>query len=101
MHPGWADTAGVREALPRFYALMGPLLRTPEQGADTMVWLAESPRAVESNGQFWSDRRPRSVAPIPGTGTSPEVANRLWRWCVDQAGVATMLDGTPTTEVRS
>ena len=45
MHPGWADTPGVRESLPRFRALMGPLLRTPSQGADTMVWLATDPRA--------------------------------------------------------
>src|SRR5689334_6978136 len=29
MHPGWADTPGVKASLPRFHALMGPLLRTP------------------------------------------------------------------------
>ena len=40
MHPGWVDTPGIREALPGFYDLVGPILRTPAQGADTIVWLA-------------------------------------------------------------
>ena len=38
----------MRESLPRFRALMGPLLRTPSQGADTMVWLAADRRALET-----------------------------------------------------
>jgi dehydrogenase/reductase SDR family protein 12 len=92
MHPGWADTAGVREALPRFRAVMGPLLRTPSQGADTIVWLATDPRALETNGQFWLDRRPRSVARLPGTRTSNADAQRCWRWCADCAGVRSQLE---------
>jgi len=87
MHPGWADTPGVRESLPRFHALMGPLLRTPSQGADTMVWLASDARALETNGQFWLDRRPRSVAPLPSTRTSDADAQRCWDWCVVRAAV--------------
>ncbi|CDO87748.1 dehydrogenase/reductase [Mycobacterium triplex] len=35
MHPRWSDTPGVATSLPAFRALTGPLLRTPEQGADT------------------------------------------------------------------
>ena len=37
MHPGWADTPGVRSSLPRFYKLTRPLLRTPAEGADTIA----------------------------------------------------------------
>ena len=92
MHPGWADTPGVRESLPRFRALMGSLLRTPRQGADTMVWLATDPRALETNGLFWLDRRPRSVAPVPGTRTSDADAERCWNWCVDRADVVASLE---------
>ena len=40
MHPGWVDTPGLADGLPRFRALVRPLLRTPEEGADTAVWLA-------------------------------------------------------------
>ena len=40
MHPGWADTPGVVTSLPVFHKVMGPLLRDPATGADTIVWLA-------------------------------------------------------------
>ena len=46
MHPGWADTPGISAALPRFYRLMDPILRTPAEGADTTVWLAADPAAA-------------------------------------------------------
>jgi dehydrogenase/reductase SDR family protein 12 len=45
MHPGWADTPGLAEALPGFYRHMRRLLRTPAEGADTIVWLATRSRA--------------------------------------------------------
>ena len=32
MHPGWADTPGIRESLPGFARVMGPLLRQPGTG---------------------------------------------------------------------
>ena len=40
MHPGWVATTGLDSGLPRFARLVRPVLRTPEQGADTAVWLA-------------------------------------------------------------
>ena len=40
MHPGWANTPGVVDSLPGFHRVLGPALRTPEQGADTVAWLA-------------------------------------------------------------
>ena len=36
MHPGWAATPGVTEALPYFDKVIGPLLRSPEDGAETL-----------------------------------------------------------------
>ena len=51
---------------------MGPLLRSPEQGADTVVWLAASPEAVESTGGFWLDRRPRWEHKVPWTRLSAD-----------------------------
>ena len=42
MHPGWVDTPGVESGLPLFGKITGPILRTPEEGADTLVWLAAS-----------------------------------------------------------
>jgi NAD(P)-dependent dehydrogenase (short-subunit alcohol dehydrogenase family)/uncharacterized protein YndB with AHSA1/START domain len=56
MHPGWADTPGVETALPGFYRLTRHFLRTPEEGADTIVWLAASTEAGKVSGKFWLDR---------------------------------------------
>jgi hypothetical protein len=40
MHPGWADTEGVRTSIPGFHKAFKDKLRTPEEGVDTIVWLA-------------------------------------------------------------
>ncbi|HWY25461.1 MAG TPA: SDR family NAD(P)-dependent oxidoreductase [Nevskia sp.] len=67
MHPGWVDTPGVTAALPRFHRAMRPLLRTPEQGADSIVWLAAAPAAASASGNFWLDRQPHLTDVLPGT----------------------------------
>ncbi|MDJ0710094.1 MAG: SDR family NAD(P)-dependent oxidoreductase [Woeseiaceae bacterium] len=56
MHPGWVDTPGVEDALPGFYKVTKRFLRTPEEGADTAVWLASSSEAGKVSGKFWLDR---------------------------------------------
>ena len=79
MHPGWADTAGVSNWMPVFRALIRPIIRTPEQGADTIVWLGGAPEAVETTGLFWHDRRPRPVTYLIGAGADDDAARReLW-----------------------
>lgn len=58
-HPGWADTPSVRSALPDFHKRMEGKLRSSEEGADTMIWLAVSPSALKhENGKFFQDRVP-------------------------------------------
>jgi NAD(P)-dependent dehydrogenase (short-subunit alcohol dehydrogenase family) len=92
-HPGWVDTPGLRSDLPGF-ARLGPLLRTPDQGADTAVWLAaDAPRAAnpsDSEG-FWFDRRRRGEFYLPTTYRSSEQQRQdgqaLWDWCVERTGV--------------
>lgn len=59
MHPGWADTKGLKNSLPGFRRVIGPLLRTAAEGADTIVWLASAAEPAESSGLFWHDRAPR------------------------------------------
>ena len=58
MHPGWADTPGVESSLPTFYRLTRGALRSPAQGADTIVWLCAATEAAHSSGKFWLDREP-------------------------------------------
>lgn len=81
MHPGWADTPGVEAAMPRFRRIVGPRLRTVEEGADTIVWLAASDEAARVTGRFWLDRRPRPTERLPGTHVSADEAERLWDEC--------------------
>lgn len=88
MHPGWADTPGVQASLPRFHSIMGPVLRTPAQGADTIVWLASGSEPTGHNGEFWLDRRPRATSPFPWTRTAAADAEKLWDWCVKEARLA-------------
>ncbi len=81
MHPGWAGTAGVASSLPGFYRATKPLLRTPEQGADTVVWLAAAERAGTSTGRFWHDRTPRPTHYVPWTRETAGERTRLWQEC--------------------
>ena len=90
MHPGWADTPGIRHSLPGFARVMGPVLRSAEQGADTAVWLAASPAGVQSTGGFWLDRRPRWEHKVPWTRLSEadfvDAGAELWAWCAERTG---------------
>ena len=81
MHPGWADTPGVEVSLPRFYKVTRPLLRTPEQGADTIVWLGAASEPERSSGGFWHDRRQRPTHLLPWTRETAADRNRLWAEC--------------------
>lgn len=60
MHPGWADTAGVKRSMPRFRKTLKSVLRTELQGGDTAIWLAAK-RPVASPEAFWFDRAPRDA----------------------------------------
>jgi hypothetical protein len=85
MHPGWAATKGVSDALPGFEKIVGPLLRTAEEGADTMVWLAAAPGEEIGTDGFWLDRRRRPEAYLPGTRTTSARAAELWNIVSDIA----------------
>lgn len=58
MHPGWAKTPGVSEALPTFQKLTGPILRDAADGGDTAVWLVAT-RPSSQSPHFWHDRAQR------------------------------------------
>ena len=86
MHPGWADTPGVTDSLPRFAALTGRLLRDADSGSDTAVWLTATEDAIGSGG-FWHDRRRRSTHYLPVRVETPEEVEAFWRFVRDETGV--------------
>ncbi len=82
MHPGWADTKGVQDALPVFRVLVRPIIRDLDAGADTIVWLGAAPEARESTGGFWHDRRERPTHYLLGAGRETDAERqRLWDLC--------------------
>jgi NAD(P)-dependent dehydrogenase (short-subunit alcohol dehydrogenase family) len=87
-HPGWAATPGLRSGMPVFYRLLQPVLRSSEQGAGTVVWLAAGGAAGAPAGAFYHDRRPRGEArwpvshPYRSGPSGVAEAEELFRWCV-------------------
>ncbi len=85
VHPGWAATPGVTDALPGFDRVMGPILRTPEQGADSLVWLSAAPTGDLVPGALYHDRRARGTVRWPRTATPATDRARLLDLVDEQA----------------
>jgi NAD(P)-dependent dehydrogenase (short-subunit alcohol dehydrogenase family) len=75
-HPGVVRTRFGRHSVvvSTFYKLM-PGLRTPTQGADTLVWLSGTPLAELDNGGYYQDRKRRTPSRV---ASDPAVATALW-----------------------
>ena len=84
MHPGWVDTPGIATSLPLFHKLTGPLLRSAETGADTVVWLAAT-RPTPPGGRFWQDRRTRPTHYLRSTRESEVDRQAVWASASPQA----------------
>jgi hypothetical protein len=81
-----AKTAAVCE---RLRSVLGPLLRNPERGVDTLVWLAADGPPLYTTGLLWLDRGPRLIHRLSSTRRSDtaEERGRLWDWCIKDAGI--------------
>lgn len=88
VHPGWAVTPGMSEALPGFHRLLGPILRTPAEGAETAVWLCGAAPEEAPGGEFFEDRRARPKHRIPSTSDTAEDRRALYALCAEMAGTA-------------
>jgi NAD(P)-dependent dehydrogenase (short-subunit alcohol dehydrogenase family) len=99
MHPGWVRTPGLKASLPAMNRL-GPLLRTPTEGADTAVWLVAGGQwspgrpgrarlgTADHPDGIWLDRRQRHEYYVPTTYRRPAGRRRdgeaLWEWCAER-----------------
>ncbi len=88
MHPGFVATGFGRNNPGLMNAVMGLLHRfalTPEQGADTLVYLATAPEVEGVTGQYFEKRKPvRSSA----VSYDESVARRLWEVSESLVGLA-------------
>lgn len=62
-----------------------PFFRTPEQGADTAIYLATSPEVEAVNGKYFYNRR--EIQPSPAA-QDDAAAKQLWRISAELTGVA-------------
>lgn len=78
MHPGWVETPGVAKSLPGFSEKMAGKLRTSEEGADTIIWLASQPKEKLVSGAFYFDRgeAPKHL-PFAGTAGSHSLIGEI------------------------
>jgi len=88
LHPGGVAT-NFGQSAPGAWAwafkLFRPFMLTPEQGADTLVYLASAPEVEGVTGKYWVKRRPkRSNAESYDEG----VAERLWKVSEQLTGLA-------------
>ncbi|HEX6299249.1 MAG TPA: hypothetical protein VF148_02140 [Acidimicrobiia bacterium] len=67
-----------RSLLEEVRQLAQPFLRTPAQGADTMVWLSVAEPPSRSSGGFWFDRSPTPTHLSEKTKETAGDRTRLW-----------------------
>jgi len=80
VHPGWVDTPGLSSAkqMRGFYKTMKGMLRTEDEGADTIVWLAASPNEKISSGKYYRDRKVRGIDfALAGTSATEKEVDAL------------------------
>ena len=94
MHPGWADTPGVQGALPGFRRLTQRVLRSSQEGADTIVWLARAREADTISGQLFLDREPRTTHLRQRTLESVEERAALQPWLAQTYATLDLTEST-------
>ena len=76
VHPGTVDSnfaSHATEATQAYIATLDHL--TPEQGADTVLWLATAEEPGQTSGGYYYLRKPRTPNPLID---DPATVNRLW-----------------------
>lgn len=65
--------------------ILKPVSRSPQKGADTLVWLTTSPDVVNVSGRYFIDQQQRPSSP---EAEDTETAGRLWEISERQCAVS-------------
>jgi len=87
LHPGSVGTnfgQNNRGPMALFFRAFKPFMRSPEQGADTLIWLASSPEVDGVSGKYFSDRKEIEAKNI---AYDPDARRRLWEVSEDLTGL--------------
>ena len=88
LHPGLVATGfNHNNGLIRSLAMtvLGVLSRSPERGAETLVWLAASPGVANVSGGYFFDLRQKAPSAAAQDG---EASRRLWQISEKQCGIS-------------
>ena len=85
-HPGGVKTDLFRgqRAAGALTSLGGRFMRTPEEGADTLVWLATDEEGASPRAVYYADRKPGRLS---GRAQDTAAAARLWDVSATLVGV--------------
>jgi NAD(P)-dependent dehydrogenase (short-subunit alcohol dehydrogenase family) len=84
-HPGWVRTLFGRGTPMTAWFKLNPFLRTPENAADTLVWLATAQAHELRSGGYYIKRTPREPSPH---ARDPQAAYRLWEASLAAVGLS-------------
>lgn len=88
VHPGTVNTNFGKDAKGLFGVLVKvirPIMRTPEKGAETPIYLASSPELDSVTGRYFVDRQPTATA---RQAQDAAAAQRLWQVSEKLVGLA-------------
>jgi len=92
LHPGFVrtsfgvnNTADISPLFKALFSFISRFARTPEKGAETVIYLASSPQVEGASGGYFHDCKP--IAPT-AAGQDDAVAERLWQVSAQLVGIA-------------
>jgi NAD(P)-dependent dehydrogenase (short-subunit alcohol dehydrogenase family) len=88
LHPGFVRTSIARDmgAIPRgLFGLMAPFIRSPQKGAQTLVYLAASPEVQGASGGYYFDCKLTQPSPA---AQDEQAAEQLWQVSKQLVGIA-------------
>ena len=86
VHPGLVAHTQLLEQTGGFFRWMTNTVgKTPEVGADTVLWLSTAPETATETGGLWAKRKRLKT---PGQGSDPAARKRLWEESERLTGVA-------------
>ncbi|MCY4464534.1 MAG: SDR family oxidoreductase [Chloroflexi bacterium] len=88
VHPGLVNTSfgdNMSGFMRHFFKLMKTVIgRTPQKGAETLVYLATSPEVVGISGKYWADKKQLDSSAI---SYDREKQRQLWEYSAEASGV--------------
>ncbi len=88
MHPGFVATHLFDKIAPFLVTVLGLFMKTPRQGAETIVYLALSPEIDGNTGGYYVNKKIKKPS---RTALDNKAARKLWELSCDYTGVFTAM----------